>query len=159
MRIRSLVAVFAAAAALTLGTTLPAGAVVRPAEGQDCLINIGQPGNVKIYGEYAGQAEQEYNTCDGTVWAHWQWAGAFQAHHPYSHVVVGVESGYPGGGYWKSGPAPTSQKDVWFAGPNHSLPTPDAWRSWAAVDAGCSALGTLHWYGGADWDGPFDSRC
>jgi hypothetical protein len=119
------------------------------------LINIGSAGNYGYAGQYAGQVEQMYNTCDGTVWAHFQWAGAFQT-GPYAGASLDLAVGSP---YdytaWANNIATTANKDVYFGGYNHGDPNPDAWRAGAEINNdSCDAWGTLHWYGGADWDGP-----
>ncbi|MGX1851537.1 hypothetical protein OIU91_38770 [Streptomyces sp. NBC_01456] len=125
-------------------------------------INIGQPGNYTYHGEYAGQVEQVYNTCNGYVWAHWQWAGDFQRRHPGTDVKVSVGIFSPdasGPTQWTND-VPTSVKDVNSPGvPIHSA-NPDDWEAVATVN-NCApfAFGTLHWYGGADWRGPENGYC
>jgi hypothetical protein len=119
------------------------------------LENIGAPGNYGYAGQYAGQVEQMYNTCDGTVWAHFQWAGSFQTGQ-YAGARLGLAVGSP---YrytvWADNVATTATKDVYFGGYRHGDPNPDAWRAGAEINNdSCDAWGTLHWYGGADWDGP-----
>jgi hypothetical protein len=124
--------------------------------------NIGAPGNYGYAGQYAGQVEQMLDTCPvngvtDTVWAHFQWAGSFQTGQ-YAGASLGLAVGSP---YdytaWQDNIATTAIKDVYFGGANHSdpNPNPDAWRAGAEINNdGCDQWGTLHWYGGADWDGP-----
>ncbi|MGW2424329.1 hypothetical protein ACWC0C_34670 [Streptomyces sp. NPDC001709] len=119
-------------------------------------INIGQPGNVYGWnGNYAGQVEQQYNTCDGTVWAHFQWYGPYQAANRGDTITLVVSSPY-GGVY--STPYlfhASGDKDDYAGGLNHGIPNPDAWRAGAQWNQnGCVAWGTLHWYGGQDWSAP-----
>jgi hypothetical protein len=119
------------------------------------LENIGAPGNYGYAGQYAGQVEQMYDTCDGTVWAHFQWAGSFQT-GPNAGASLGLAVGSP---YdytaWADNIATTATTNVYFGGYNHGDPNPDAWRAGAEINNdSCDEWGTLHWYGGADWDGP-----
>lgn len=124
------------------------------------LENIGSPGNYGYAGYYAGQVEQMWDSCTGVVWAHWQWAGSFQT-GPYAGATVGLAIGSP---YqrtdWVNNAATTSSKDVYFGGWNaggdvYNIVSPDDWRAGAEINNdGCVQWGTLHWYGGQDWDGP-----
>ncbi|MER5664683.1 hypothetical protein [Streptomyces mirabilis] len=146
-------------AASLAGTASAQTAPRRPTKALSCgVINIGLPGNVYYGGEYAGQVEQQYNTCNGQASAHWQWAGGFQNSHPGAWVDVNIISYYSavygyGGGYTYTKDVPTGTVDI------HSA-NPDAWHARAIVN-GCGswALGTEHWYGGQDWDGPHSGGC
>ncbi|GGU33424.1 hypothetical protein [Streptomyces violascens] len=136
-----------------------AGTSVSPRTALGCsVINIGQPGNIYYGGEYAGQVEQEYNTCNGQAFAHWQWAGGFQNSHPGAWVDVNIISYY--GGQIGYGGAYTYTKDVPTGAVDIHSANPDAWHAQAIVN-GCGswAKGTEHWYGGQDWDGPHSGGC
>lgn len=118
-------------------------------------INIGQPGNVYGWnGRYAGQVEQQYNTCDGTVWAHYAWDSGYAATYGGDTITLTVSS--PEGDY--SLPLQFSANqghDQTVGGRNIHNVSPDDWRAGASWNNnGCVAWGTLHWYGGADWSGP-----
>ncbi|MFC5910361.1 hypothetical protein [Streptacidiphilus monticola] len=122
------------------------------------VINIGQPGNIYYGGDYAGQVEQQYNTCTGIASAHWQWYGGFQSSHPGAWVDVNIISYY--GGQIGYGGASTYTKDVYTGGVDIHSANPDAWHAQAIVNScGSWAKGTEHWYGGADWDGPHTGGC
>ena len=115
----------------------------------------GQPGNVYGWnGRYAGQVEQQYNTCDGTVWAHYAWDSGYAATYGGDTITLTVSS--PEGDY--SLPLQFSANqghDQTVGGRNIHNVSPDDWRAGASWNNnGCVAWGTLHWYGGADWSGP-----
>ncbi|MGW7529722.1 hypothetical protein [Streptomyces sp. NPDC054783] len=171
-KIRRTIALTAASLALAGGTAIGAGgtasATTHPSPhlrttepvvtSASCgWIYIGQPGNVYgVNSEYAGQVEQMYNSCDGTVWAHYQWSGTYLGSHKYDNITLDVSSPYgPGYNTHVSAPLDESSKDWWYGGFDHGVPSPDAWRAGASFDQnGCVAWGTLHWYGGQDWSGP-----
>ncbi|MFD9127048.1 hypothetical protein [Kitasatospora sp. NPDC059571] len=54
------------------------------------IINIGQPGNISISGQYAGQVEQQYDNCHN-VRAHWQWSSSYRTYHGSSQIIVFAE--------------------------------------------------------------------
>lgn len=161
MRIRVLLAAACAAASLTLGlgTAGTAHAVAGGFGPGNCWINAGNPGNYYYSGAYAGQVEQIYNTCDGTVGVHWQWSSGFRAANPNAYVQLALNSPY-----WSSwwGPLATLAKqsqDVWWwdSGLPHGTPKPDQWRAGAMVNHNnCIEWGSLHWYAnGTEVDGPY----
>lgn len=122
------------------------------------VINIGLPGNVTYAGWYAGQVEQQYNTCTGRASAHWQWSGDFQNRFPGAWVDVNVISSY--GGQIGYGGATTSTKDVSTGTVDIHSANPDTWHAQAIVNScGSWGKGTEHWYGGQDWDGPHPGGC
>lgn len=172
-KLRRAIAVTAATLALAGGATIgaadTAGATTHPspqlrttapalASSSCTWLNIGQPGNVYgRNGAYAGQVEQMYESCpgsSGTVWAHYQWAQTYLNTYGGDNITLDVSSPYgPVTSY--SGTLGEGSKDWYFGGVDHGLPNPDAWRAGASFDLnGCVAWGTLHWYGGQDWDGP-----
>ncbi|SEK95159.1 hypothetical protein [Streptacidiphilus jiangxiensis] len=117
-------------------------------------INIGSPGNYTLEGSYAGQVEQEYNTCNGTVMAHWQWSTGYRNAHPYASVDVQAVS-------WGNYPEVTDQasdlnaidnQNVYSGGTNIHNANPDEWFAYALVtgDDGAScryaAGGSVHAY-------------
>ncbi|WP_441248330.1 hypothetical protein [Kitasatospora sp. McL0602] len=125
-------------------------------------IYIGQPGNYGTPDGYAGQVEQMYNSCNGDVYAHWQWDSSFQQRFPYRQLRLAVGSPYynNGNAFWTGVVYAYQGQDEWFqysdgSGVPHGWANPDAWRAGAELDlSGCVAWGTLHWYGGQDWAGP-----
>ncbi|KAF5991775.1 MULTISPECIES: hypothetical protein [Streptomyces] len=152
---RTKIAVIAATAITLTGLTIPvASAAVRSAS---CgKMSIGQPGNVHVWGEYAGQVEQIYDSCADAVSAHWQWSTQFQNDHAGATVTLKISSPYTVASVTTTGW--TSSKNVDTGGLAHGIPTPDAWQASATV-AGCSdwAKGSLWWYGGQDWGQQHDS--
>jgi len=119
------------------------------------LENIGAAGNYGYAGKDAGWVEQMYDTCNGTVWAHFEWTPSFQ-NSQYAGASLDLAVGSP---YdytaWANNVATTGTSDVYWGGYNHGDPSPDAWRAGAEINNNsCDEWGTLHWYGGADWDGP-----
>ncbi|WP_035805123.1 hypothetical protein [Kitasatospora mediocidica] len=191
MRFKTIAAVATAAAALTLGTagtsnaaqaTQAAPAAVghaaatgshlmsvghtAPAVAAGCgLQNIGSPGNYQTPDGYAGQVEQVYDSCNGDVYAHWQWSNDFIQRFGSRKLRVAV--GSPSYEYdlpfWTDIVTPSQGKDVWFTnepgqnyGLYHGWAGNDDWRAGAMLDeSGCVAWGTLHNYNGYDEAGPY----
>ncbi|MER5927398.1 hypothetical protein [Streptomyces mirabilis] len=130
------VAVTAVALALSAGTVV-AGTAQASSESASCTgwINIGSPGNYTLLGSYAGQVEQEYNTCSGQVMAHWQWSTPYRNAHPYAHVDVMAMS-------WENYPAVMDRdkvqnanvaQDVFSYGIDIHTANPDKWFAYANV--------------------------
>jgi hypothetical protein len=137
------------------GIGLVAGSTAEASASPSCsTINIGQPGNVYgRNGEYAGQVEQEYNSCNSEVYAHFEWSGAYTAKYAGDDIRLDVSS--PNGYYYLSVLYGEDTKDPLSGGvPVHDA-TPDNWRAGAQWNQnGCVAWGTLHAYAGYDVDGP-----
>jgi hypothetical protein len=150
-------------AAKTHHVTLPAPKTNKGGVQANCSgwINIGNPGNFYYYGEYAGQVEQIYNTCDGTVKAHWQWAGGFQQSHPGAQVVIDAATYNT----YNSGVGYTWSKDVYSSGQNIHDGNPDNWYVDAFVTyngGGCgpTAQGDWHVYAnGGTFGSPLLGGC
>ncbi|WP_371649709.1 MULTISPECIES: hypothetical protein [unclassified Streptomyces] len=135
-------------------------ALVQPMDGGTCTGNwhyIGSPGNFTMYGTYAGQVQQLWDSSCNKLQAHWQWADSFQRAHSQGTVCVALVSPTSG----KVEPyvcGPITQKDVSAWGWVHDA-NPDDWRAQANMwtpDRNCynDAWGTDHWYGGQDWAAP-----
>lgn len=145
------VAVTATALALAggLGTaSATANAAERPA---NCsVIDIGDPGQMWVQGEYVGEVEQQYDSCAHVVIAHWQWAGGWQQNHGgTSRVAVYLQATN-----FYQGPIndqPDSVKDVTAYVDVHAT-SPDQWEAQAVVQYAppvglyCAAHGTVHDY-------------
>ncbi|MFF1481146.1 hypothetical protein ACFVYD_26950 [Streptomyces sp. NPDC058301] len=137
-----------------------APARVQPMDGGTCTGNwhyIGSPGNFYMYGSYAGQVQQLWDSSCNRLQAHWQWADSFQKAHPWSTVCVAMVS--PTSGVVEPYVCgQTDKKDVSAWGWVHDA-NPDDWRAQANMwtpDRNCynDAWGTDHWYGGQDWAAP-----
>ncbi|WP_188273532.1 hypothetical protein [Streptomyces sp. CBMA152] len=137
---------------------------MRPMDGGTCTGNwhyIGSPGNFFMYGEYAGQVQQLWDSSCNRTQAHWQWAGQFQSDHARDNPTVCVALVSPTSGAvepYLCGDI--NQKNVSSWGWVHDG-SPDDWRAqanmWTANrSCGNDAWGTDHWYGGADWAAPHD---
>ncbi|WP_225848601.1 hypothetical protein [Streptomyces sp. HPF1205] len=135
------------------GTAQAATAQVSPAS---CtVIDIGNPGNINIDGMYAGQVEQQYDSC-GSVRAHFQysqrfWAahsGTFYSANPCVQTLDYVPQVCTSG---DTVDAPTLDVyTLWV--PIHSA-NPDTWQAVVKSPDGCSeAGGSWHAYAnGANW--------
>ncbi|MFF4490054.1 hypothetical protein ACFY0F_26800 [Streptomyces sp. NPDC001544] len=138
----------AIAAAVGLTATLGVGAASTAHATTSCgVIDIGLPGNLRMYGEYAGQVEQQYNTCTGRAWAHWQWADQFQRDHSGMQVAVGIYGwdSYP---RWAWGD--TGSKNIYSPSVDIHEVNPDTWQ--AQVNGTCDAWGSWHAYAdGRNW--------
>ncbi|WP_330328422.1 hypothetical protein OHS33_00855 [Streptomyces sp. NBC_00536] len=151
----------ALAAAVVAAPTASAAAPARTTGTLSCgWINIGLPGSYWSYNnEYAGQVEQEYNTCNGNVMAHWQWASGYQSNHPNASVYITAQGA---DGHYVNGSGGTPSKDVFTWARNIHDSNPDEWYATAYVSDGCGryAYGTDHNYadGGSLW-GPYDVHC
>ncbi|GAA2154888.1 hypothetical protein GCM10009760_54280 [Kitasatospora kazusensis] len=191
MRLKAMAAATLAAASLVLGIAGPSTAATHPAPAghaatkapkgaptailpghwtteaprlpQGCgWLYIGSPGNYGTPDGYAGQVEQMYNSCNGDVYAHWQWDSGFMARFPDRQLNLAVGSPYYNGGqaFWTGDVPASNGQDEWFefsdgSSVPHGWANPDAWRVGAELDdSTCVAWGTLHWYGGQDWSGP-----
>ncbi|MHA6762369.1 hypothetical protein [Streptacidiphilus sp. PAMC 29251] len=139
------------ALALTVGSAVStagaAQAAVRPASCS--TINIGSPGNFKLYGMYAGQVEQQYNSCNGNAQAHWQWSTAFRNTYPTAQVTVSLESS--NGLVDKPLTWSTAGPDAYSLASDIHAASPDTWFVWASVSVngyscGLVALGDQHIY-------------
>ncbi|MEU5432055.1 hypothetical protein AB0G73_01615 [Streptomyces sp. NPDC020719] len=137
-------------------------AVMRPMDGGTCTGNwhyIGSPGNFYMYGEYAGQVQQLWDSSCNRTQAHWQWAGQFQNDHARDNPTVCVALVSPTSGVVEPYACGSiGQKDVSSYGWVHDG-NPDDWRAQAnmwTANRNCynDAWGTDHWYGGADWAQP-----
>ncbi|MEZ0096164.1 hypothetical protein [Streptacidiphilus sp. EB129] len=154
---RTLTALALAGAAATVGFAAPVQAASH-ATPLSCSgwINIGDPGNYYSYGQYAGQVEQEYDTCSGAVMAHWQWSANFAYNHPGAEVIVEVEStsGVIQHGYGYG----NGNKDVWAYDNNIHDANPDTWYAHAVLFSDCGnimgAMGTTHRYADGGTDAP-----
>ncbi|MFD9789914.1 hypothetical protein ACFWXK_03085 [Streptomyces sp. NPDC059070] len=165
--LQGIAAVFAGGAIALSGVgtaqaAAPAEARAQPMDGGTCTGNwhyIGSPGNFSMYGTYAGQVQQLWDSSCNQIQAHWQWAESFRNAHKSATACVALVSPTSG----VVGPyhcLPISEKNVsayeWVHDAN-----PDDWRAQANVwtaDRNCynDAWGTDHWYGGADWAAPHD---
>ena len=102
-----------AVAAVALAGT-PAHAQVRPAA---CtVINIGQPGKITVHGVYAGEVEQQYDSCHH-VRAHFQWSAGFRSAD--SGAIVTLDTNYGGG-------APGEESA-------YAYQSPDAYSDWIYI--------------------------
>lgn len=159
-RFRRTAALAATALALS-GGSLGIGATEAQAASASCgVITIGQPGDITAHGTYAGQVEQLYDSCDGNVWAHWQWSTLFRSAYPAATINVGILS--PNQFVTWSGYEGTTYQDVYSPAAAIHSANPDDWEAVAVISSdSCAgeAVGTLHWYGGADWAGPNSYTC
>ncbi|MGK4584969.1 hypothetical protein [Kitasatospora sp. HPMI-4] len=158
MRTLKRLASAAAAVSLTAGLGLFAVGTAHAATPDSCgIINIGNPGKVSAYGEYAGEVEQQYNTCNGYAWAHFQWSGQFQADHSGAVITVGIYA-QNGGINW--GPDnSTAVKDVDSPADYIHDFTPDTFQALAIIEHCAEGAGSWHAYAnGANW-GDYPGSC
>jgi hypothetical protein len=147
-----------AVAAVVLGGT-SAHAQVRPAA---CtVINIGLPGKVFVKNVYAGEVEQQYDSCHD-VRAHFQWSSAYRAANPGAEVLVSVMA--PNGDWVAGGGFDASTSpDAFGAWAYVYTAGDDTWDAAAAVHAACDtpdATGDWHDYTtGAEYGSPSPASC
>ncbi|GAA3255631.1 hypothetical protein [Streptomyces lavendulae] len=161
------VAVAAAVLALSAGTAVAGTAHAAVGSASCGWINIGSPGNYTLGGSYAGQVEQEYNTCNGQVMAHWQWSSGYRSAHRNAHVVVMAMS-------WQNYPAVTDRsvdqdayvsQDVFSGGIDIHVAKPDMWFAYADVydengrTCRYAAGGSVHDYATGGNGAPDPSSC
>jgi hypothetical protein len=116
-----------AAAAVALAGT-PAHAQVRPAS---CtVINIGQPGKITVHGVYAGEVEQQYDSCHH-VRAHFEWSAGFRSADSGAEVLLDAVA-YLGSDYG--------------AESAYAYQSPDAYSDWTYIYTD----GADTWYAEAD---------
>lgn len=77
---RRTIAMAAATLAVAGGTIIDVGGVAHAAPASCTIIDIGAPGNIYVGGEYAGQVEQQYDSC-GSARAHFQYSYSYWVNH------------------------------------------------------------------------------
>jgi hypothetical protein len=136
---------------LVAGTTLTgaaAQAAVRPAT---CgWINIGLPTRYTISGVYAGEAEQEYDTCTENVLSHFQWSAGYRNNNPYAYVRT-YALGWTGVTDVETDQYAYVNQDVYSGGTEIHRSNPDNWQVALLVEdpngKGCGwGLGDWHIY-------------
>lgn len=144
----------AAVAALALATTGVVSTASTANAATTCgpWTNIGNPGNLRAYGMYAGQVEQQFQPfCGGggQVQAHFQWAESFRSAYSGTKVYVSMEDST--GQMHATLGADTGTKDVYTIWPTdiHTA-NPDVWAAYASlqnrVSEICWGAGTMHDY-------------
>lgn len=131
-----------AAAAVALAGT-PAHAQVRPAS---CtVVNIGQPGKITVHGVYAGEVEQQYDSCHH-VRAHFQWSAAFRSADSGAEVFLDADAS-PGADYGDESAfayqAPDAYSDWTYIYTNGA----NTWDAEAYIEAAACVTG----YATGDW--------
>ncbi len=130
-----------AVAAVALAGT-PAHAQVRPAA---CtVINIGQPGKITVNGVYAGEVEQQYDSCHH-VRAHFQWSAGFRSAD--SGANVALDMNYGGGDAGGEGAYAYQGADVYSDWTYIYVNGAHSWSAEAAVGAASCSTG----YASGDW--------
>lgn len=154
---------FAAAAstlAIAAGCTF---AIAPAAHASGCtIINIGSPGSIYVGSEYAGQVEQQYDSC-GNARAHFQYSYSYWINHRGSSLPSNwsanpciMSSGY----YESCNETNTIQgpQDAYSPWVGIHIETPDTWQAIVTIPISCaSAAGSWHAYAdGSNW-GNYDS--
>ncbi|MEV5880554.1 hypothetical protein AB0L75_41540 [Streptomyces sp. NPDC052101] len=152
----------ATAAALALATTGVVSSAGTANAATTCggWTDIGSPGNLRAYGAYAGQVEQQFQPfCGGggQVQAHFQWDENFRNTYSGTKIYVSMEDS-TGQTYATLG-ADTGTKNVYTIWPTdiHTA-NPDIWGAYASLQNRvyqiCWAAGTMHNYAnGSTWFG------
>ena len=147
-RALTLGAVAIALATGTAATGATAHAAVRSAT---CgWINIGLPAKYTLNGAYTGEAEQQYDTCNGIVRSHFQWSSGYRNNNPGAYVWTYAESWSGFTDLWATQYASVNQ-DVFSDGRNIHDDDVDTWHVVVRVGdtngASCGyALGDWHVY-------------
>jgi hypothetical protein len=131
-----------ATAAVALAGT-PAHAQVRPAA---CtLVNIGQPGKITVHGVYAGEVEQQYDSCHH-VRAHFQWSAGFRSANPGAEVFLDANAS-PGSDHGNESAFASQSPDATSDWTYIYIGGADTWDAEASV----AALGCTTGYASGDW--------
>lgn len=155
---RRAIAMAAAALAIAGGTIIDVGGAADAAPANCTIINIGAPGSIYVGSEYAGQVEQQYDSC-GNARAHFQYSYSYWVNH----------RGDPSPSNWSANPClmpqgfatpPCNNTDT-ITGPQDAYTdwvpihdsTPDTWQATVNIPLACRvAYGSWHAYAnGANW--------
>ncbi|MFD8726022.1 hypothetical protein ACFV2H_50955 [Streptomyces sp. NPDC059629] len=154
---RRTIAMAAATLAVAGGTIIAVGGAAHAAPASCTIINIGAPGSIYVGSEYAGQVEQQYNSC-GSARAHFQYSYSYWVNHRgdslpsnwsanlclrpqgfatppcnYSETILGPQDAYTD---WV--PIHNSAPDTWQATVNISLACGEGYGSWHAYASGAN---------------------
>ena len=156
---RRTIVMAAATLAVAGGTIIDVGGAAHaaPAGCTPNIINIGAPGSIYVGSEYAGQVEQQYDSC-GSARAHFQYSYSYWVNHRgdslpsnwsanpclmpqgfaappcnYSETILGPQDAYTD---WV--PIHNSNPDTWQATVNISLACGAGYGSWHAYASGAN---------------------
>lgn len=155
---RRTTAMAAAALAVAGGTVVGVGGAADAAPATCTVINIGAPGNIYVGGEYAGQVEQQYNSC-GSARAHFQYSYGYWVNHRNDPLPSNWSAnpclepqGFatPPCNYSETILGPQDVTTDWVSIHNS---TPDTWQAVVYISLACGAAdGSWHAYAnGANW--------